>query len=95
MSAYRAAVAAGTLAPGYAVDDCAALLFEGARLGSCVGSQAGARVVRVRPDGHGGAGEQELAVTLLPEALRTGVGKTESHGVSELRALRGGRHRWD
>ena len=95
MPAYRQAIAAGSLAPGYAVDDGAALLFEGARLGACVGSRPGARVVRVGSDGQGELTEQEMAVALLPEALPAGAGAVDSHAVSELRALRAGRHRWD
>ena len=33
LPAYRAAVATGALPDGYAVDDCAALLFAGTRCG--------------------------------------------------------------
>ncbi len=95
MPAYRDAIGAGSLPPGYAVDDCAALLFEDTRLKECVASAPGAQVVRVRPDGRGGVSEQEMAVTLLPETLRTSAWAGESHGVSEMRALRAGRHRWD
>jgi peptidase E len=95
MPAYREAIGAGALPPGYAVDDGAGLLFGGARLSACVGSRLEARVVRLAPDGHGGVTEQEMAVTPLPEASRSGAAVTESTGVSELRALRAGRHRWD
>jgi hypothetical protein len=95
MPAYRDAIGAGALPPGYAVDNGAALMFEGGRLSACVGSRPEARVVRVRPDENGGVTEQEMGVTPLPEALRSGAAVTESTGVSELRALRGGRHRWD
>jgi len=89
---YRAAVAAGELAPGYAADDGAALLFEGTELVECVSSRAGARVVQVQPDGRGGFVEQALAVRLLPSAGEPdGV---EAGVVGELRDLRAGGSRW-
>jgi peptidase E len=93
---YRAAIASGELPPGYAADDGAALLFAGRRLVECVASRAGARVIRVTPDDFGGAEEGEVPVRLLPgaEEVLLGAGP-EGHGVSELRALRAGRHRWD
>jgi peptidase E len=92
---YRAAVASGELAPGYAADDGAALLFAGTQLAECVGSRRGARVVRFRPDDAGGVHEQELPVRLLPGSGQEEGEASESHGVSELRALRAGRHRWE
>ena len=46
---YRAAVASGQLPAGCAIDDGAALLYTGTRLGECVRSRSGARVVRVSP----------------------------------------------
>ena len=94
---YRAAVASGTLPPGYALDDGAALVFTGTRLARCVASHAAARAIHVRPDGAGGTLERSLSPALLPGAeVRPGVGSLgESYGVSELRALRAGRHRWD
>ena len=105
LPAFREAVARGALPAGYAADDGAALLYEGVRLVECVGSRAGARVERVDPDGEGGVRERELGVRLLPGAARGGaVGAAvgdpgepleEPRGVSELRALRAGRHRWD
>jgi len=97
MPAYREAVATGALPDGYAVDDSAALLFCGPRLHECVGSRGGARVIRVRADGAGGVTELALPVRLLPGSGPTsGVeAMTGSDGVSELRALRAGRHRWD
>jgi dipeptidase E len=95
LPAYRAAVAAGDLPSGYAVDDCAALVFTGQRLTGCVASRPGARIFRVRANGTGETIEQKLAVRLLPGAERSPVEPEESHGVSELRALRAGRHRWD
>jgi peptidase E len=99
---YRAAVASGKLPGGYAVDDGAALLFEGERLGACVASRASARVIRLRRDEDGRVLEQEMPVKLLA-GVRDGVpggpglppGGGESDWVSELRALRAGRHRWD
>jgi dipeptidase E len=92
---YRAAVAAGELPAGYAADDGAALLYAGRRLSECVGSRAGSRVVRVGPDDFGGVQEDEMEVRLLPGAEEALVGAEEPYGVSELRALRAGRHRWD
>ena len=87
---YRSAVANGELAPGYAADDGAAVLFRGTRLAECVASHRGARVVRVTPDGAGGTHEKSLPVRLLPGA-DGGVGsRSESDGVAELRALRRG-----
>jgi peptidase E len=64
-------------------------------LGACVASRAGARVLRVQADGAGEASERELAVHVLPGVGTTEAGLDESHGVSELRALRAGRRRWD
>jgi dipeptidase E len=94
LPAYRSAVAGGSLPAGYAVDDCAALLYEGVRLGGCLASTAEARVVRIRADGGGGVTEQEMPVKLLagPGLATEDV---EPYGVSELRALRAGRRRWD
>jgi dipeptidase E len=97
LPAYRAAVAAGQLPPGYAADDGAAVLYKGARLAECVASRPGARVLRVRPDGHGGVNEVPVTVRRLPgpEAER-GIEPAEiGFGISELRALRAGRRRWD
>jgi len=89
---YRAAVAAGELAPGYAADDGAALVFEGTELAECVSSRAGARVLRVESDGRGGVVERALAVRLLPTGGEAdGV---ESGVVGELRDLRAGGSRW-
>ena len=89
---YRAAVAAGELTPGYAADDGAALLFEGAELVECVSSRAEARVLHVAPDGRGGVVERALAVRLLP-AADVGM-REENRIVSELRDLRAGGSRW-
>jgi peptidase E len=95
MPAYRAAIAAGELAPGYAADDGAALLYSGRRLVECVSSRVGARVVRIAPDDFGGVSEDELPVRPLPGAEQPWSEEDEPYAVSELRALRAGRHRWD
>jgi dipeptidase E len=95
LPAYRAAIATGELPPGYAADDGAALLYAGTRLVECVASRPGARVLHLRPDGAGGVVEAEISVKLLPGAARSVSEEAESYGVSELRALRAGRHRWD
>lgn len=89
---YRAAVAAGELASGYAADDGAALLFEGTELAECVSSRAGARVLRLAPDGRGGVIEHALAVRLLPAAGE--AARVEDRVVGELRDLRAGGSRW-
>ncbi|MDQ6778478.1 MAG: peptidase E [Actinomycetota bacterium] len=92
---FRAAVASGVLPPGYAADDGAAMLFRGTRLAECVASHRGARVVGVTPDGGGGMSEEKLPVRLLPGAEGAPDIHYESDGVSELRALRAGRRRWE
>jgi peptidase E len=93
---YQAAVTAGELPAGYAADDGAAVLFEGTSLSACVASREGARVVRMEPDGRGGVIEEPQPVELLPggEELE-GDDSHEPYGVSEMRALRAGRHRFD
>jgi peptidase E len=95
MPIYRTAVAEGELAPGFAADDGAAVVFAGTRLVECVSSHRGARVLRVAPDGAGGVGEQEMPVRLLPGAKHRDAEQAEPYGVSEMRALRAGRRRWD
>ena len=92
---YRAAVASGQLPAGYAIDDGAALLYAGRRLRECVASHTGARVLRIRPDDFGGVDEDETPVRLLPGAADGSDDLEEPYGVSELRALRAGQHRWD
>ncbi len=84
------------MAPGFAVDDCAALLVCGTEVSWCVSSRPGARVLRVEADGEGGTVERP-SVRVLPGAVAADapVGAGEPRGVSELRALRAGRHRWD
>jgi peptidase E len=92
---YRAAVGRGALPAGYAADDGAALLYEERLLVECVASAPGARVVRVQPDGEGGVCETPMEVRQLPGAAHREPEQDEPYGVSELRALRAGRHRWD
>ncbi|HTX47148.1 MAG TPA: peptidase E [Solirubrobacteraceae bacterium] len=101
---YREAVARGALPAGFAADDGAALLYDGVTLVECVASRVGARVLRVDPDGEGGVVERPVDVRLLPGAAPAlsgaGAGASlepaeEPYGVSELRALRAGRHRWE
>jgi dipeptidase E len=90
------AVGRGALPAGYAADDGAALVFHGPRLEECVASRPGARVLRVSPDGDGGVVSTPLPVRVLagaaPADAPAGSG---SDAVSELRALRAGRRRWD
>lgn len=94
---YEQAIATGALAPGYAADDGAALVFHGTRLVECVGSREDARVMRIEADGGGGALANPEPVRLLPGAIgrRGSEPVAESDAISELRALRAGRHRWD
>jgi dipeptidase E len=92
---FRRAIAAGRLEPGYSADDGAALLYAGTRLKACVASGPSARVVRVTPGGPQGTTMQELPIRVLPGPHLLGTLEEESTGVSELRALRAGRHRWD
>jgi peptidase E len=97
---YEQAVAKGALPPGYAADDGAAVVFYGTNLAECVASRTDARVMRVAADGVGGTIEAPEPVRLLPGAVDgggTGIDEPshEPYGVSEMRALRAGRHRWD
>jgi dipeptidase E len=93
---YREAIATGLLAPGYAADDGAAVLYAGQRLVDCVASRPDARIVRVEADGRGGVTEVVMPIRLLPgAATEHAPAPHEPYGVSELRALRAGRHRWD
>lgn len=94
LPAYRRAVGSGMLPPGWVVDDCAALLVAGTDVLECVSSRPGARVVRVQADGEGGTVEAEMAVRALPGAIAAAT-PLRDRGVSELRELRAGRHRWD
>jgi dipeptidase E len=95
LPAYCQAIGAGRLPPGYAVDDGAALLFHGTRLAECVSSRPGARVLQIRGAGGGATVQHELPVRSLPGTQPASRAVEEPYGVSELRALRGGRHRWD
>ncbi len=97
MPAYEAAVGSGALAPGYAADDGAALVFEGTALRECVVSREGARVMSVSADGEGGAAATQMPVRVLPNATRSQPIEPiqDPYGVSELRALRAGRRRWE
>jgi peptidase E len=92
---FRAAVASGRLEPGYAADDGAALLFAGTHLQACVASDPAARVIRVAPGGPEGTELKDMPMRLLAGPQAVGTLEEESRGVSELRALRAGRHRWD
>jgi peptidase E len=96
---YQEAVATGMLPVGFAADDCAALVFHGTRVAECVASRVGARVMRIQPDGNSGVVEIEQDIRQLPNAAGTRVAlervAEDSWGVSEMRALRAGRHRWD
>jgi dipeptidase E len=94
MPAYRRAVGGGKLPPGYAVDDCAALLVHGTSVSACVASRPGARVVRLEADGEGGTHERAVDVRVLPGAV-AGSAAVGDRGVSEMRELRAGRHRWE
>jgi peptidase E len=91
---FRDAVAHGALPAGYALDDGAAVLYDGVRLRECVGSRAGTRVVRIEPDGEGGVRELPQPVRLLPGGDSPGL-MAAADEVSELRALRAGRLRWE
>jgi len=93
--AYRRAVASGKLPAGYAADDGAALVFDGTRVEECVTSRPEARVVQVSPDGRGGVVERQLPVRLLAAGEGHRRRRAETYAVSELRALRAGRNRWD
>jgi dipeptidase E len=102
---FRQAIATGRLPAGFAADDGAALLLRGTELERCVPSRAGARVISVEADGEGGTVELELPVIPLAGASPTpgttpasdvaSATRDEPFAVSELRALRDGRHRWD
>ena len=71
------------------------LVFDGTRVEECVTSRPEARVVRVSPDGRGGVVERQLPVRLLAAGEGHRRRRAETYAVSELRALRAGRNRWD
>lgn len=85
--AYLAAVAAGTLPDGYAVDDGVGLLYRGRRLERIVAARPGMRCRRVLRRA-GGAVEEPVEVELLPDLAE--VERRGSADVRELRALRYG-----
>ena len=87
----------GRCHPGYAADDGAAIVYRGTRLAECVASRAGARVVRIEADGSVGrcAASSRCGCCPEPSAAPRDEPIHEPYGVSELRALRAGRHRWD
>jgi dipeptidase E len=91
---YERAVATGELPAGYAADDYAALIWHGTKLGECVISEPNAKVVRVDADGQGGVTVTAQPARLLPGA-REVEPEHEPYGVSEMRALRAGRNRWE
>lgn len=62
---YRAAVMAGQLPAGWAVEDGAGALFEKGVPTEAVTRAPGAEVYRVEPDGSGGAREQGLPCRAL------------------------------
>lgn len=105
LPAFREAIASGDLPPGHALEDCAAIVFAGTEPAVFAGSRVGARAVRIGADGSGGTTERELTVRALSGAAptgralgrsgRPGAGSEDAFGVSELRSLRAGRHRWD
>jgi dipeptidase E len=92
---YEHAVGTGVLAPGYAADDGAAMVFHGTRLTESVVSDPEAKVLRIEADGQGGVTRVPQPVRILPGSGRETMPVYDSYGVSELRALRAGRHRWD
>lgn len=57
---YHRLVGEGTLDPGYAVDECAALHYEGTKPARAVAFRDGATCYRVDPDGDGTAREEAL-----------------------------------
>lgn len=62
---YRAAVAAGLLPAGWAVEDGAGALFTDGVLAQAVTRTPRAGLYRVEPDGNGGADERALACRVL------------------------------
>jgi hypothetical protein len=71
------------------------LLFEDGALRECVASREGARVVAVRGDGAGGVDEVDLPVRVLSEVEHGRHASKDLSAVSELRALRAARRRWE
>jgi peptidase E len=91
LPAFRAAVAAGRLPAGHAVDDGAAVVYRGEVLVECVASRPGSGASAVAP----GLPETPVAVRRLAggDQLSSRLDSPEA-AVSELRALRSGRERW-
>jgi dipeptidase E len=86
---FEAAVAAGTLAAGYAADDGCGLLFRGERFERAVSSRPEARAWHVEPDGEGGVRKTPLLATYLPAAGRED--RTTPPDILEFRRERRGR----
>jgi dipeptidase E len=99
LPAFRAAIACGKLAAGWAASDRAALLFAGERLLECVVSCPRGRVLRVQADAPGEVSERPMPLRPLPGAATAEQPHARlepgAEAVSELRALRSGRRRWD
>ncbi|MDQ6732450.1 MAG: peptidase E [Actinomycetota bacterium] len=92
---FREAIAGGRLEPGFAADDGAALVFAGETLHACVASGPASRILHLNPDRRGGVDVEEMPTEVLSPGRDHRPLQPESFGVSELRALRAGRHRWD
>jgi dipeptidase E len=95
---YLQAVADGDLPAGYAADDGSALLFAGRCLLGCVASRPEARIVRVER-GSEGTVQTSLPIRRLDQAEAKWRNSAPNQhddrlAVSELRALRAGRRRW-
>jgi dipeptidase E len=63
---YHDLVGSGRLAPGLAIDDHAAAVFDGPDLVEVVAAHEGPTAYRVEPDGQGGVRETALAARVLP-----------------------------
>jgi dipeptidase E len=61
---FQRLIKSGTLPPGYAADDFAAIHFVGRRVFRCIASRSGAKVYRVRLL-HGKISEESMPTTLL------------------------------
>jgi len=84
LAVYRDAVATGTLAAGWAVDDGAALLLQPAGGARVLAARPGAGAERVEPD-DGAARVTELEAELLAGAV---PGSAPDPALDELRAVR-------
>lgn len=82
-TAYHRAVSGGFPA-GYALDDGAGMLFEGQTAVEAFAGRRDAQVIRVEPDGRGGARE----VRLRPDPLAPPPAPAEDAAIAELRELR-------